>query len=122
MEWNKEAAIRLINARAGTRSQHACARYTREAIAAGGIKLDTTNLAKNYGSLLERAGFVKLLPGETILAGDVIVIHGITADDAGHMAMFNGSFWVSDFRQSKDIYPGPGYRKARPSYQIYRMK
>ncbi len=122
MRWNKTAAINYINVRAGSDTKHQCATYTREAIEAGGIRLDRTKYAKDYGPILERAGFSKVWPGQTIIAGDVIVIQASTASVAGHMAMFNGSIWVSDFRQHSDVYPGPGYRKAKPAYQIYRMQ
>lgn len=121
MSWDKNAAISHINAKAGTNSKRQCAKYTREAIEAGGIKIGSTYFAKDYGRLLENAGFSKVWPGETIRAGDVVVIQSFPGNDAGHMAMFNGAIWVSDFRQRADIYPGPGYRKYQPAYQIYRM-
>lgn len=120
MSWNKEAAISYINAHAGSVSHHDCATYTRKAIEAGGIYIGHTHFAKDYGRLLEGAGFTKVYPGETILAGDVVVIAGSAASSAGHMAMFNGRIWVSDFLQHADVYPGPGYRKFKPAYQIYR--
>lgn len=121
MSWNKQTAISHVNSRAGEHSQHACATFTREAIEAGGIRIGSTNFAKDYGPLLERQGFTKVHGGETVRAGDIIVIQASTASSSGHMAMFNGSIWVSDFRQNSDVYPGPGYRKYKPAYQIYRM-
>ena len=51
--------------------------------------------------------------------GDVVVIQGIPGHPHGHMAMYDGSIWISDFRQP-DLYPGTAYRVARPSYKIYR--
>jgi hypothetical protein len=33
--------------------------------------------------------------------------------------MFNGIQWVSDLMQ-RDIWAGPGYRKAKPAMQVYR--
>ena len=40
----------------------------------------------------------------------------------GHMAMWNGTQWVSDFRQGHGTnpYPSAGYRSARPSLTYYR--
>jgi hypothetical protein len=120
MSWNKDAAVRHLNVSAGAHSHRDCAKYTRQAIEAGGIKIGSTYFAKDYGPLLERAGFSKVLPAEIVRAGDVIVIQSYPGNDAGHMAMFNGTIWVSDFRQHADVYPGPGYRKYMPAYQIYR--
>ncbi|TDN60490.1 hypothetical protein [Scandinavium goeteborgense] len=119
MSWNKERAVSHINSNAGSVSHHDCAAYTRKAIEAGGIHIGRTLFAKDYGPLLEGAGFTKVYPDETIRAGDV-VIQGSLASTSGYMAMFNGSIWVSDFRQHSDIYPGPGYRRYKPPYQIYR--
>ncbi|WNN50290.1 hypothetical protein RIN58_09445 [Siccibacter colletis] len=120
MQWNKAAAISHLNAHAGTMSRHQCARYTREAIEAGGLYIGRTRHAKDYGPLLERAGFRKVFTGEGVVAGDVIVIQAFAGNADGHMAMFNGSIWVSDFYQRNGLYPGPGYRAAKPRYQIYR--
>jgi hypothetical protein len=38
----------------------------------------------------------------------------------GHLEMWDGDKWVSDFEQTDDIYPGPGYRAAKPDVTIYR--
>lgn len=37
----------------------------------------------------------------------------------GHMAIYDGTTWYSDFRQ-RDMWGGPGYRSAQPTYKIYR--
>ena len=36
------------------------------------------------------------------------------------MTLFTGRLWLSDFEQQHDLYPGPAYRHARPSYTVYR--
>ena len=52
--------------------------------------------------------------------GDVVVIQNYAGGhSAGHTAMHNGIQWVSDFKQ-RDIWAGPGYRKAHPAMQVYR--
>jgi hypothetical protein len=33
--------------------------------------------------------------------------------------MYDGSVWRSDFVQN-DMWAGPGYRKNKPSHEIYR--
>lgn len=83
--------------------------------------LDRTANAKDYGSSLERAGFREVPPGSTLQAGDVAVIQPYSGGNpSGHMTMFDGTGWISDFRQ-RSMYPGPGYRAAHPSFKIYRM-
>lgn len=67
------------------------------------------------------AGFSELMVccPLSYVAGDVVVIDGIPSSPDGHMAMYNGTEWVSDFVQ-RDLYPGPRYRTSQPSYKVYR--
>ena len=120
--WDRSVAIAHLNKSAQPASVGRCARYTREAIEAGGLLLNRTLFAKDYGPLLEAAGFRKVSEPAIgdFRAGDVVVIEGFAAAPEGHMAMFNGQSWVSDFVQ-REIYPGPAYRSNKPSYTIYRI-
>lgn len=77
-----------------------------------------TGLAKDYGSSLVGAGFYEVHGDPQ--PGDVVVIQATGAHTAGHMAMFDGQIWISDFRQLHGFYPGPEYRIHRPAYKIYR--
>ena len=119
--WDRANAVAHLNKSAQPTSVGRCARYTREAIEAGGILLTRTLFAKDYGPSLEAAGFKKVTEPITgdYVAGDVVVIEGFAGSAEGHMAMFNGQAWVSDFVQ-REIYPGPAYRTSKPNYAIYR--
>ena len=79
-----------------------------------------TGSAANYGSSLGAAGFY-VVTGEP-QKGDVVVIEGFAGHDDGHMAIFDGTRWVSDFKQrpGTGVYPGRDYRKVQPAYKIYR--
>ncbi len=79
--------------------------------------------AKNYGSSLRTVGFDSMgqLHGG-FKRGDVAVIQPIPGHPHGHMTMFNGTIWISDFRQMHGLYPGPGYRAQRPSYSVFRYQ
>lgn len=118
--WEQEVAVEYLNAHALPGSVGRCAEFVRKAIAAGGIQLTRHNDAKDYGNSLVAAGFTAL--GEsTAQAGDVAVIQPIPGHPHGHMAMYNGAMWVSDFKQLHGYYPGPGYRSIRPPVVIYRQ-
>jgi len=119
-DWDVNKAIAHLNAYSGEHSKGSCAHYVREAIeAGGGIKLKTHNSAKDYGSSLEAAGFHHL-QNINPQAGDVAIIQPIPGHPHGHMTMFNGKIWVSDFKQYHGYYPGSSYRKLRPSVTFYR--
>lgn len=122
MSWNKEAAVSYLRSHALGHSHSECARFTRLAIQAGGVKVPNTHFAKDYGVELLRAGFREVPPGSTLISGDVAVIQPYAGGNGiGHMAMYDGTQWISDFVQ-KSMYPGPGYRAAQPAFKIYRMK
>ena len=60
--------------------------------------------------------------------GDIIVMNGFIIGDqdhsAGHIQMFDGVTWVSDFKQNIDkrgIWPGQAYQSYKPSYVILRF-
>ncbi|WP_231564412.1 hypothetical protein [Enterobacter sp. Bisph1] len=89
---------------------------------AGGITLISTKFAKDYGDSLLKAGFVALPQTAQPEKGDVAIIQPYAGGNGiGHMTMFDGKTWYSDFKQ-RDMYPGPGYRRLHPSWIIYRKK
>lgn len=47
--WDKSKAVAHLNSQALAVSTGNCAKYTREAIVAGGITLERTQSAKDYG-------------------------------------------------------------------------
>jgi hypothetical protein len=66
------------------------------------------------------AGFVEVINPHTPMAGDVVIIQPITGHPDGHMAMYDGFIWISDFKQQHGLYPSEGYRTVAPPYKIYR--
>ncbi len=77
--------------------------------------------AKNWGATLEKNGFTRTDPNQYApQKGDIIVIQPYPGGNpSGHIAGYNGSQWVSDFKQN-DMWGGPGYRRSQPPYIIYR--
>lgn len=119
MPWDVNRAIHYLRAKVQPISQGLCATYTRQAIEAGGIRLLHTRHAKDYGSSLRASGFREVSSTGPFRAGDVAVIQPITGHPDGHMCMFDGNTWISDFKQ-RTLYPGPAYRNEKPIYKIYR--
>jgi hypothetical protein len=84
-----------------------CARYTREAIEKGtGDVLDRTRYAGDYGKSLEKVNWHKIPTNENYKPqkGDVRIyspIEGTANGREGHMQMFDGKQWISDYRQGE---------------------
>jgi hypothetical protein len=95
---------------------------------------------RDYGPQLEKVGFTPIVnqPGINGLnatypppdympkKGDVAVMNppSISKTPAGHIAIYNGDQWVSDYKQNfgaNGMYPNSYYRMQRPFYKIYRM-
>ena len=119
---NVDKAVAHLDAGAHQRSTGKCAAYVRRAMQAGGVVIDPHPLyAKDYGPYLVRAGLTPVAAaGYKPVKGDVVVSQPYSPNDpAGHIAMYDGSQWVSDFKQ-RDIWAGPDYRIRRPALQVYR--
>jgi hypothetical protein len=102
-----------------------CAEYVRKAVEAGGVKLFHHISAKDYGTSLVHVGFHKVVHTHANAhyhhrAGDVAIIQPIIGHPHGHITMFNGTSWISDFKQYHCVYPGHSYRQEKPPYAIYR--
>lgn len=133
--WDVQKAVQHLNEHAEASSKGYCARYVKAAISAGGDISSWPSIvsAKDYGPALVERGFNIIPATDSFVAGDVVIIQGFNKADFpageikkdhphGHMAMFNGQQWVSDFKQNNGYYPGGDYRKAKPVYVFYRHK
>lgn len=110
---------------AGKHSTSSCAKFVRLALKAGGV--DTKGhpvSAKLYGPTLTRNGFHEITVEDpenfAFQKGDVVVMEPTThGNQAGHIAGYDGSDWVSDFTQH-GFWPGNAYEKEKPGYVVYR--
>ncbi|MDY1038660.1 hypothetical protein [Lelliottia sp. CFBP8978] len=110
-----------------------CAHYVKVALIQGGLSSRNSGIksAKDYGPWLLENNFQVVNDAVTVHAGnvfsisgqqtgDVVVIQDAPGHSDGHMAMFNGTKWVSDFVQEKGFYPGQPYRNNNIAYKLYR--
>ena len=137
-QFNVDDAITHAQSHAEGRSQGYCARYTANAIDAGlseKSRSERPRRAYHFSKYLEENGFVAIPAPDSFQKGDVVIIDKFDVwagphrdpkkafapidNPSGHMAIYDGEQWVSDFKQ-KDLMPGPDYRFARPSFTIYR--
>ncbi|QBI04975.1 hypothetical protein EYF70_10795 [Pseudoduganella albidiflava] len=122
-----------------------CAAYVRLALEAGGLLIkvptkrygDATGAsACDYGNSLEAVGFKTVFDNNNLMcskvtfkpiAGDVAIFDAFEGHRHGHIQMFNGVQWISDFLQKNiypdqapGLYPGGSYRKPEIPFKIYR--
>jgi len=132
---NIDDAIDHLEENADTKPRGKCAAYVRRALNKGGFAVRPPNdghgYAKNYGPELRRVGFEPVaasihpskypVEGYSPRKGDVMVMDTYPTQSipAGHMAMYTGKQWISDWPQ-RSFWPGSGYRSYKPSYTIYR--
>lgn len=118
---NVDRAVEHLDGNASARSQGHCLRNVREAIQAGGGSTGSTLSARDFGPNLERAGFSSVADhrsaGYTPQRGDVAVFQAVPGHPHGHIAMYNGQQWVSDYRQD-GFYANQAYRSG--SWTAYR--
>lgn len=104
-----------------------CARWVRQALRSAGANIQKPypSMAKSWGDRLRLLGYreVSVENPEAYIfqSGDIVVLQPYTGGNpAGHIAGFDGKDWISDFIQ-RDFWSGPGYRKERPQYAVYRL-
>ncbi|MCH5145696.1 C40 family peptidase [Desulfovibrio sp. UIB00] len=122
--WDLDAAIARLHSQVLPGSDSRCGEFVHKAIDAGGIILNTSYnphgvSASGYGPILRHAGFRTVTPGEKLQKGDVVVFQAIKGHKDGHVAMFDGKQWISDFKQDS-IYAATDYQKVDAPYVIYR--
>lgn len=97
------AAARAARA-AHSRTMGLCARYVRQALQSAGYSFTPNPSAYQYATrgTLAEAGFVKLSNDNyQPQIGDIAVFNRSSKNPHGHIQIYDGSQWVSDFRQSK---------------------
>lgn len=119
--YDIEKAVSKLNANALSGSKGECAKYVRWAVEAGGLSTTGRPVsAKDYDKFLPKLGFSETSKeGYNPVKGDIVVIESISGHPHGHIAMYNGEQWISDFKQ-RDIWAGSAYRNAKPNYRIFR--
>ena len=104
---------------AETKSRTWCAWYVMRALHAGGCPAYLLP-AYGYEWLLPRMDFVEVSRTNYVpQKGDLIVFPAIGKHIWGHIQMWDGKQWVSDFRQ-RNMIPAKAYHKTK--WKIFRHK
>lgn len=106
---------------AESKSTGYCAKYIREALEAGGFNTSGhPSSAHEYDTYLKKMGFVEVDKKNYVpQPGDIVVHEAIPGHSDGHISMYDGSNWYSDFKQ-KDMHGGSAFRNS-DNYTILRI-
>nr|WP_031946445.1 peptidoglycan amidohydrolase family protein [Acinetobacter lactucae] len=116
---NLDIFASTLRNRAEPRSQGKCAKYVRIALEAAGA--NTTGhpiAASDWGPTLIKNGYKEIPPNfDNPLKGDIYIITKTVNHQYGHIAGYDGTQWISDFKQkSQVIY------KDKVSYRYFRVQ
>ena len=118
-EWNPQAAAKYATEHAEKKSVGMCALYVRKAIMAGGVPLYMGGDAWCYKYTLPILNFHQVGKQSEREVGDIVVFQPIGGRKFGHIAIWNGSQWISDFKQ-RNLIVHSDYLKEGCEYAIYR--
>lgn len=120
-DWNPEQAAKYATENAEPKSVGLCALYVRKAINAGGIPLYKCGSAWHYRYVLPILNFAEKGVCDELKVGDIVVFQPIGGRKYGHIAIWNGKQWVSDFKQ-RNLIVHSDYTKDGAEYRIYRRE
>lgn len=101
--YDIDKAVSYIIANAKTNKPYGdCALYVRKAINAGGIS-GSWGDAWQYINALTKIGFTDLGKITNFKKGDIVVFNKTGGRKWGHISMWTGSKWISDFKQNSII-------------------
>ena len=118
-EWCPNKAAEYATEKAEKKSVGMCALYVRKAIIAGGIPLYVGGDAWSYKYTLPILNFHQVGKKSEREVGDIVVFQPIGGRKYGHIAIWNGKQWVSDFKQ-RNLIVHSDYLDDGCEYAIYR--
>jgi hypothetical protein len=115
--YNKEDSIIALKENALEESHNCCAWYVMKALHNGKCYVPIL-AAADYKYILPLYGFYKT-NDENYVKGDIVVFPRIGKHKFGHIAMYDGNNWISDFKQNK-FYVSKDYKNT--NYIMFRHK
>lgn len=126
LSFNLQGALQAAKSLPGGSSQHVCAKYVRTFLEYGGLNTSgRPGLAREYTTYLPTIGFSHIgslnstdaqtqFTNSGVQPGDIAVYQKPGApSEPGHICMWTGQQWVSDFRQSHmSVYRSRGAVQA----------
>ena len=116
--YSNDRTVEYITSHAEKESRCMCAGYVMRGMWHGGCPIGLIP-AYAYSKTLPQMGFEEIsVKVYKPMKGDISVVPSNNIHPFGHIAVYNGKQWVSDFKQNH-ILPSKAY-KANGKYQIFR--
>ena len=113
--------VDYIQSNYNDKSRCMCAWYVMKAIRNGGCLNCYIYPAYAYNKILPQLGFTEISSHNYIpKRGDISVLPQNDKSSFGHIAIYDGNNWISDFKQ-RSIFPGVIYENVG-KYQIFRIE
>lgn len=120
-KYSNDNTVKYIKDHKGAKSRSMCAWYCTKALKNGGCWQCPIVPGYAYNKILLQLGFNEI-PTENYIPikGDISVLPRNSKSCFGHIAIYDGHHWISDFEQTS-IYPGESYKQVG-KYQIFRIE
>lgn len=115
--YNGEKAADYATSHTLNRSHTLCAGFVMRALWSGHCYIGLYS-AWSYKYILPLYGF-KVVDTTNYKKGDIIVFPAVSKHIWGHIAIYNGSQWVSDFKQKSKVV-APAYNTVKPTAFRYK--
>ena len=115
---NMDAAVRHLVKHAHKSSTGWCAAYVADALVAGGFRFTRQASAYMYrtNGILKGIGYNEISKPSSFQKGDITVTENNSAHPHGHMAMWSGTNWISDYVQNSEFV----YKSSQPPVHYFR--
>lgn len=113
-----DKAVQHLISHANAKSTGWCAKYVANALQAGGFSFTRQSSAYLYhtNGVLRGIGYREIGKQSSYIKGDITVTEKNSRWVDGHIAMWSGSMWISDFRQTSEFV----YAYNQPPVHYYR--
>lgn len=107
-----------LNSQARSKSTGYCARFISNVLESAGFNFTRWH-AYDYNKVMKSLPFYEVTGNNNAFQkGDIVVIDKVGKHKYGHVQMFNGISWISDFKQN---YFNPFSDKPKLTYKTWRL-
>ncbi len=120
-KYDYKDSIKYLQSQSGQKSRCRCAWFVMRALQEGGCYPCFIYPAYAYKDILPRLG-AKEIDESDIQAGDICVISQNSSSAFGHICVYDGKHWYSDFQQGIKYFPYKDKYKNESLIQFFHIE